>query len=92
MAEKYVKLSDIEQYCDTYGACLVGKGQSATQAALRRVIEFAAENTADVQPVKRGKWIKATFDYSQCSICGEYRHQSNFCPNCGADMRGDDNG
>ena len=56
MAEKYVKVSDIEEYCSTYGACLNGKGQSVTQAALRRVKEFAAENSVDVQPVRRGYW------------------------------------
>lgn len=44
----------------------------------------------EAEPVKRGKWIKTTLDYSQCSICGEYRHPSNFCPICGADMRGGD--
>ena len=55
MIDKYVKLSDIVEYCDTYSAYLHGKGQSVTQAALRRVEEYAVENAADVQPVDR--WI-----------------------------------
>lgn len=55
---------------------------------------------ADVQPVKRGKWIENA-GYGgwgdtiyQCSECGSERTCEtgisidwNFCPNCGADMR-----
>ncbi len=62
----------------------------------------------DVRPVVRGKWIKrmeinvqpvytAYTPRWNCSCCGaEYDpgfcNTINFCPNCGADMRGDDNG
>lgn len=46
---------------------------------------------ADVRPVVRGKWIDG-----KCDQCGEHApywcmastyHTTNFCPNCGADMR-----
>jgi len=43
----------------------------------------------------KGRWIniptKAWFtELFQCSECGEkYVYQHNFCPNCGADMRGE---
>ena len=62
--------------------------------------------SADVQPVVHGKWEEGLcYDYyskgvleSKCSICGSwnlfdsdgYNCESNFCPNCGADMRGKD--
>jgi hypothetical protein len=45
----------------------------------------------DVRPVVRGKWIDG-----KCDQCGEHApywcmastyHTTNFCPNCGADMR-----
>ena len=60
---------------------------------------------ADVQPVRRGKWINGG-DFLSCSACGAtsltefqdyYGHkvtrcrESNFCPSCGADMRGEGN-
>lgn len=61
--------------------------------------------TADVRENVRGEWldywdnpIKLYFDgrYSaHCSVCGyhqEYEEEmnsANFCPNCGADMRGE---
>lgn len=50
----------------------------------------------------QGKWIEKhnylSLVYHVCSICRqepleleEYESLSNFCPNCGADMRGDNN-
>ena len=49
---------------------------------------------ADVKPVKRGKWIAyyhggTAFSYS-CNQClHSATERGNFCPNCGADMRGE---
>lgn len=55
--------------------------------------------TAGVQPVKRGHWelIGGEEPWLQgytCSECGQVAvtYECNFCPNCGADMRGEDNG
>lgn len=61
----------------------------------------------EVQERKRGKWYKPTgmmppehFGRHRCSECEEFalhdwkhhREQlTNFCPNCGADMRGETN-
>lgn len=47
---------------------------------------------ADVRPVVRGKWENISDPIScmvgRCSECKEYSVVcSNFCPNCGADMR-----
>lgn len=56
-------------------------------------------NATDVQPVKRGHWelIDGQEKWIQgytCSECGQVvvTYECNFCPNCGADMRGDENG
>lgn len=57
---------------------------------------------ADVRPVVRGKWdeehepfIWMGYTRWNCSCCGfkcgyelEIKSRTNFCPNCGADMRG----
>lgn len=49
---------------------------------------------ADVRPVVRGKWIdhqEGRWIYAKCSECGTLHDvKSNFCPNCGADMRNAD--
>lgn len=66
---------------------------------IRYVKEFPA---ADVQHVKRGKKRGKWCGYL-CSECNEnadyfisggfyFDEKPNFCPNCGADMRGDTNG
>jgi len=54
---------------------------------------------ADVQPVVHGKWLPIieANEYGDayqcgtyCSECGEtLQSEPNFCPNCGADMRGE---
>jgi len=47
---------------------------------------------ADVRPVLRGAW-KAYNNTYVCSVCGRPVSfwKSDFCPNCGADMRGANN-
>ena len=51
---------------------------------------------ADVRPVVRGQWAQVMGKYDwmvKCSRCnGVPLETSNFCPNCGADMRGEDDG
>lgn len=54
--------------------------------------------TADVRENVKGEWIKGGeqpyfrkhFDIVVCSKCNKRgEHRWNFCPNCGADMRGE---
>ena len=56
------------------------------------------EQIIDEQPTierKTGKWLFPYGDkkYKRCSVCERdyysIPHNSNFCPNCGADMRGE---
>lgn len=68
-----------------------------TQYGIHQIIDETP--TIDAEPVRHGKWIKADsqqyfrkhYPAFTCSECG-YRKDSqktwNYCPNCGADMRG----
>lgn len=55
--------------------------------------------SADVEPVRRGKWLKNEYRH-YCSECGHmglfngfgFKFESNYCPNCGAKMKGEENG
>jgi hypothetical protein len=52
--------------------------------------------SSDARQVVRGKWMKPKGFKTrcQCSECKVYpvRGEPNFCPNCGADMRGEHSG
>ena len=44
--------------------------------------------SSDVEPVKQGRWERCGKNLGECSECGEVVViKSNYCPNCGADMR-----
>ena len=50
-------------------------------------------HAADVRENVMGEWIdmldSELFVFKKCSLCGETGVKTmNFCPNCGADMRG----
>lgn len=60
--------------------------------------EINSEPTIESQR-KKGKWIPqnlnksdgmistAVYYYPKCSVCGANANYTNFCPNCGAEMR-----
>lgn len=55
---------------------------------------FAEIPSSDVVVVKHGEWkVDETHDYEPyCSLCGHEPiagEKYNYCPDCGADMRGD---
>lgn len=62
---------------------------------MRQLIEM--QPVADVSPVRHGRWIYGEDIDIQCSVCGadaltegDYRQtRSNYCPNCGARMDGE---
>ena len=69
--------------------------------AIDNIADFAP--TADVVERKRGKWIRHSIGHENtpwgfdCSACGKWfvigedsAEKYHYCPNCGADMRGED--
>ena len=103
----------------------VAKDCTKCAADHRQLAEWLTElkerRAADVQPIRRGRWIEKSEDYYRqwqdsgrswddmpyfitgihfaCGVCFD-KYEINaegvefwdFCPHCGADMRGEDNG
>lgn len=74
-------------------------GRPMHSPELNEVLSMVADvPAADVAPVVPGEWGFDGISWT-CSECGEYALlnkrgaavKSNFCPNCGADMRTGDN-
>lgn len=66
------------------------------QACDRHIESIKIIPAADVQPVKHGKWIprilplnKAGNECSACLAISVGAMKPYYCPNCGADMRGE---
>lgn len=99
--DKYIEYFSCRD--DFYNAILdILSGDSNNDRANQIIDLFDDLPTADVQPMKRGRWI--TWDdsgFTKCSCCnseyyiadlqtvGDSEGFVNFCPNCGARMDGD---
>ena len=66
------------------------------KASVKRVLIQAP--TADVAEVRHGRWILTDERFAEmsCSVCGfsyygewDEECMTNFCPDCGADMKGE---
>ena len=54
--------------------------------------DYLVSHLPPVQP-KQGKWNKIHWKAFRCSECNRLsEYNTNFCPNCGADMRGNEDG
>ena len=65
---------------------------------LRNYINFMAKDDKDIVKRVRGQWVKVSpmVDTEECSICRynilSEELETPFCPWCGADMRGENDG
>lgn len=86
-AEDVIK--EIDEWLEVVGAVVIGKHLSYYGELLGCIKDAP---TVEAVPVVRGKWVGVEYDmFFECSNCGYSTDYSltNFCPNCGADMRGE---
>lgn len=48
---------------------------------------LSALPSADAERL-HGEWIDVKMDYGECSECGFFGITTDYCPNCGAKMKG----
>ena len=89
MSEYIEKEVAIYAVHDEFDECLVWDTSGLETA---NVVENVLDTIppADVRPVVRGEWIDDGC-ITRCKYCGEEKEFPHwrFCPNCGADMRGE---
>ena len=86
----------IERYCDN--GCEIAEDKWCPDCQRSKFAEMIkALPPSPSRP--KGKWIPqnlnksdgmistAVYYYPKCSVCGANANYTNFCPNCGADMR-----
>lgn len=74
----------------------VAKALKGTFVEYEDIAEKIINKVPPAQSFDKGLWVKqelAPQTLRFCSLCGykKPRGLANFCPNCGADMRGEDN-
>lgn len=80
--EDYKFIKDLQFY---------NSGRRSGKTIERNVIN-GIKNGIPYEERPQGEWIKEDEVHSKCSLCGfkyaDYRILFDFCPYCGADMRG----
>ena len=93
--KKYRGFMEMEMYTDDDAVEAVESLPSAQPEHIVKVIN--AQPTIEPER-KRGKWIICTEAFEEtfhtgcrCSVCNYWKPMGiwNFCPNCGAEMKGD---
>lgn len=89
-------MDDLISRQDAINAVYTSNGTGTALKALKALPSAQPER-------KKGKWIPQdhnktngiastlVYYYPKCSVCGHCDNYTNFCSNCGADMRGEHN-
>ena len=89
----YILRSDAVQCANDLSVDLLNDRLDSASYGAQAVAEWLKDlPTADVRPVVMGKWKERRFSEdvygAECSVCHTtWDYGTNFCPNCGADMR-----
>ncbi len=94
-----MQLLDLEANQDKGEYSELCENRGARDALDEAIYDIRTIKTADVQPVKRGKWeLTNNPSFRKCSECGAWWSSditdncfANYCPKCGARMDGEQN-
>lgn len=99
---RYIDADSITEELRAWQEAMKKRGNETMAEDYEHCIDLIhQEPTADVRENVRGEWIKpisrgdvlsygkAYYECDQCHKVAFFGNEMNFCPNCGADMRGD---
>ena len=79
---RYIDADALKEWIDEY--------VSVFKKSDNKDIKGYIEHQPTIEP-KRGEWIVKQSGFAECSVCEQhYFSDYNFCPNCGARMKGAD--
>ena len=87
--DKWIRWSDLLKFIDNFST-VKGDITDDYMDGWDDAIDAIRTRKFEIEPWQ-GEWIGAGFLTSKCSRCHHLFHEleaMNFCPNCGADMRG----
>lgn len=92
---RLVDADAFDKRCRIAGGMAEGDMSEDFQDGVLAVLELL-KTQPTIEPSK-GKWINRSlnilypeWELYTCSVCGKHSNSYNFCPHCGADMRGED--
>ena len=84
--DEYIRREDVIEWFMPYAHA----GESIDADVV--IYDIKGMKAADVAPVVHGRWLCVDTDTEQFFLCNRCKKkeywESNYCPNCGADMRG----
>ena len=91
----YVRLTDVYDALNDYFIARIARGVNLPVVYNDIYNALKDVPTSDTRPSTHGRWETEVFTHngkknvlSACSVCGQYANDEySFCPNCGADMR-----
>ena len=91
--------ADEDKICTEQTNCgYYGKGFFCQDVLMRDAADAieAADKRIAVLMQKEGEWLdeqRGRWIYAKCNLCGKVQDvRSNYCPNCGAKMKGENDG
>ena len=84
-----MRLIDADEFKKQMAAMALTSPSYFTNKVVKLLEIIDKQPTVEAVPVVQGEWVKFG-SWAVCSKCNhimEYNRKSNFCPECGADMR-----